>query len=178
MDQAEGFTALWESYAHRVFAYAARHTDRDTAQDVVAETFLAAWRRGLPLPQEPLPWLLVTARNTILNRRRGAARQDRLDEKLRRLEWLAEPAPAAESLVSDRADVLSALNELTDRECEALFLTAWDGLTTRQAARVAGCSPAAFHVRAHRARQRLERLLDAHCDQPGSTPTQPRVHQR
>jgi RNA polymerase sigma-70 factor (ECF subfamily) len=36
-----------------------------------------------------------------------------------------------------------------------LLLTAWEGLTTDQAATVLGCSPQAFRVRAHRARRRL-----------------------
>ena len=36
------FVGLWESYAHRIHAYAARHVDPETAQEVVAETFLVA----------------------------------------------------------------------------------------------------------------------------------------
>jgi DNA-directed RNA polymerase specialized sigma24 family protein len=35
--------------------YALRRTDRDTAQDVVAETFTVAWRWLDKVPEKPLP---------------------------------------------------------------------------------------------------------------------------
>ena len=166
MGDAEALTALWEQHALRVLAYCLRHTDRQDAEDVVSETFLVAWRRQASVPADPLPWLLVTARNALRNRHRGRARQDRLEAELLRVEWLAEPAAPAEVLAIDRAAMLAALAELTQREREALLLIAWDGLTPVQAARVAGCSVAAFHVRTHRARARLSRSLVAEPEDP------------
>ncbi|MFG1927307.1 hypothetical protein [Cryptosporangium sp. NPDC048952] len=39
------------------------------AEEVVAETFLVAWRRIDVVPRErPLPWLLATARNIVRER--------------------------------------------------------------------------------------------------------------
>ena len=38
----ERFTALWDAYAGRVFAYTCRHVDHHSAQEVVSETFLVA----------------------------------------------------------------------------------------------------------------------------------------
>ena len=38
-------TALFQAHSRRVYAYAARHTDSETAKDVVAEVFLTTWRR-------------------------------------------------------------------------------------------------------------------------------------
>jgi RNA polymerase sigma factor (sigma-70 family) len=58
-------------------------------------------------------------------------------------------------------EVLAALAELPAKEREALQLCAWEGLTPAQAARVAGCTAAAFRVRLHRARRRLTATLDA-----------------
>jgi RNA polymerase sigma-70 factor (ECF subfamily) len=52
-------------------------------------------------------------------------------------------------------ELASALASLTDHEREALLLVAWDELSAGDAARVAGCSTAAFRVRLHRARQRV-----------------------
>jgi RNA polymerase sigma-70 factor (ECF subfamily) len=57
--------------------------------------------------------------------------------------------------------MLTALAELTALERESLLLVAWDGLTTRDAARVAGCSVRAFEVRLSRARARLARAITA-----------------
>ncbi|MGI8535421.1 MAG: RNA polymerase sigma factor [Mycobacteriales bacterium] len=124
-----------------------RHTDRDSAQEVVSETFLVAWRRLADVPGDPLPWLLVVARNTVANQRRSGYRRSVLQDEVARLHRAVGPAPGADELVVDRADVLSALARLTAKEREALLLVAWDGLSPADAARVAGCSTSAFHVR-------------------------------
>lgn len=153
--RASDFTAMWRQNAPRVMAYALRHVDSDDAEEVVAETFLVAWRRLDDLPAQPLPWLLVVARNTIRNQRRSAHRRTALQEQMARLERLAEPAPAAEVSALHRVDVLRALSVLTAAEREALLLVAWDGLSPAEAARVAGCSIPTFHVRLYRARRRL-----------------------
>ncbi|GAB1644209.1 RNA polymerase sigma factor [Krasilnikovia sp. MM14-A1259] len=146
---------MWQQYAPRVMAYALRQVDRAEAEDVVAETFLVAWRRFAEVPPSPLPWLLVVARNTIANLQRSGRREAALQDRLQRAERLAEPAPAADAAVLHRADVLAALAALTDAEREALLLVAWDGLTPAEAARVVGCATATFHVRLFRARRRL-----------------------
>ncbi|OZV79632.1 hypothetical protein CA850_16280 [Micromonospora echinospora] len=171
-EDEQRFVALWTEYAPRVMAYALRHLDSDTAQDVVSETFLVAWRRLASVPDDPLPWLIVVARNTIGNLRRSGHRQVRLATELERLRQVAEPAAAADVLATERAAVLARLAALTPREREALLLVAWDGLTPRQAATVAGCSLPAFHVRLYRARRRLQAVGEA--DAPPHTDTTPR----
>ncbi|MGY2127194.1 RNA polymerase sigma factor [Blastococcus sp. SYSU DS0617] len=149
------FTALWTEHAPRVLAYALRHTDPDTAHEVVSETFLVAWRRLADVPGQPLPWLLVVARNTLANHRRSGYRQALLHGELQRLTELTEHGPAAEIPAVERQAMLAALATLTATEREALLLVAWDGLSTTHAARVAGCSAPTFAVRLHRARRRL-----------------------
>ncbi|MFJ7619394.1 RNA polymerase sigma factor, partial [Rhodococcus erythropolis] len=151
----ERFTALWDDYAGRVFAYTCRHVDHHSAQEVVSETFLVAWRRLDEVPEQALPWLLVAARNTVNNSRRSVRRNDALTEKMRRIEQIAASTPGADVTVTDRTELLEALATLTVIEREALLLTAWDGLTATEAARVAGCSVPAMHVRLFRARRRL-----------------------
>ena len=88
------FAAMFPELSPRVFAYARRHSDATVAQDVVSETFLVAWRRRSDVPDDPLPWLLVVARNLIANQRRGELRRDRLAETVARLAQVAGPAPA------------------------------------------------------------------------------------
>ena len=87
---------MWRENAPRVMAYALRHVDYDVAQEIVAETFLVAWRRLADVPGEPLPWLLVVARHTIANHRRSGDRRARLQAEVERLHNLAEPAPAGD----------------------------------------------------------------------------------
>jgi RNA polymerase sigma-70 factor (ECF subfamily) len=56
--------------------------------------------------------------------------------------------------------IIEALAALRESDREALLLRAWEGLSTREAAAVVGCSAATFAVRLHRARVRLSRALD------------------
>ena len=170
-DEVDRFVALWESCAHRVHAYATRHVGANAAEEVVAETFLVAWRRLKDVPGDPLPWLIVVARNTIANARRSTYRARTLEAELTRLAEAAAPsATGPEPAVVDRDVMLRGLARLTAVEREALLLVAWDGLTAAQAAAAAGCSTTAFYVRLHRARRRLAGLVD---DPPAEAPPSP-----
>lgn len=60
-----------------------------------------------------------------------------------------------------RSEINRAFARLSDGERETLRLIAWDGLSTEDAAKVVGITPGAFRVRLHRARQALEKHLDA-----------------
>jgi RNA polymerase sigma-70 factor (ECF subfamily) len=149
-------TELWRAYAWRVQAYALRHVDPHDAQEVVSETFLVAWRRLADLPGDPLPWLLVVARNVVRNQRRAARRRSAAEGELVRLERVARAAEDTGVTLGRREAMIAALARLAPKDREALLLTGWDGLAPADAARVAGCSVAAFKMRLSRARRRLE----------------------
>ncbi len=68
--------------------------------------------------------------------------------------------------------MLRALACLPAQDQETLTLVAWHGLSSRAAAAVVGCSRAAFLVRLHRARRRLERAV---ADADEGTPGPPRL---
>ncbi len=159
--------ALFEQHAPRVLAYSRRHTDPASAQDVVADVFLVAWRRIAEVPADALPWLLVVARNTLTNARRGSIRRRQLTDQLAVLSAVAPPAADDTAAVLDRHLVLTALAALAPDEREAILLIAWDELSVSGAAQVAGCSRRAFDHRLARARAHLRLSLDR------STPTHP-----
>ncbi|MEO9138085.1 MAG: sigma-70 family RNA polymerase sigma factor [Jatrophihabitans sp.] len=159
LNDPERFTATFDRWSPRVFSYARRQLSVNDAQDVVADTFLVAWRRWSDVPDEPLPWLLVVARHTIANQRRRHRRQHELIDSAAVLERLAGPACGADADVLERAALIAAVATLTEMEREAVLLVAWDALTNRDAATVAGCSQRAFEVRLSRARARLNRAL-------------------
>jgi RNA polymerase sigma factor (sigma-70 family) len=150
--------SIYDQCAPRVYAYAVRHCGPTEADDVVAETFAVAWRRIDVVPDPAIGWLLVTARNVIAGRRRSARKQVDL---ARLSAELAPPdqEPAAEDVAVRRRELLDALQTLSEREREALLLTAWDGLDHAAAAAVAGCSVRAFRARLMRARARLTAAL-------------------
>ncbi len=152
----EEFERLYQDCYAAVYRYAARRVPAAAAQDVVADTFLTAWRRYEELRGEPLPWLLGIARRTAANQRRGGARRDALYERLRSEQRRGGEPPV---LREGSPQVAAALATLSERDREALTLVAWDGLEHRVAASVMGCSTGAFTVRVHRARRKLERAL-------------------
>jgi RNA polymerase sigma factor (sigma-70 family) len=149
------FEQLFREHHDAVYGYVARRVAGEAVQDVVSETFLTAWRRRADIHGDPLPWLLGVARRTAANRRRGDARRGALRD---RLESVRPSEPSLPFVAADMA-LAAALRSLRERDREALMLIAWDGLEHRDAARVMGCSPAAFSVRLHRARARLRRAL-------------------
>ena len=150
----ERFVALYEEHAAHVLAYARRRCGADEAEDVLAETFLVVWRRRREVPDDALPWLYAVAGNVLRNRARSARRRAALTARL-----AAEPLPVPDD-VSD-PPLWAALARLRPIDREALLLTAWEGLSPERAARAAGCSRAAFHVRLHRARKRLAQALES-----------------
>lgn len=150
--------AVYDECAPRVYAYAVRHCGATEADDVVAETFAIAWRRLEAVPDPAIGWLLVTARNVISGRRRADRRHLDLAARLASATGALEE-PAAEEVAVRRRAVLDALATLSEREREALLLTAWDGFDHAAAAAVAGCSPRAFRARLMRARARLTAAL-------------------
>ena len=78
-------TRVYERYAADIAAYALRRSAAADAADVVADTFLVAWRRRGDIPAEPktLPWLYGVARRVLANQRRSRNRRTRLHDRLR-----------------------------------------------------------------------------------------------
>ena len=158
LSAADRFSALFERYNGDVAAYARRRAPAAVVEDVVAETFLVAWRSLDRLRGDPLPWLYGVAWRVLANERRGRRRRSALSERLAGDRAIGEPAVLAPE-VSDA--VRTALLGLGEREREAVLLVAWEGLAPKQAARAAGCSSATFRGRLHRARRHLQSVLGA-----------------
>lgn len=158
ISNAVEFTRCWERDGPRVAAYARRHVAGDDVQDVVAETFLAAWRRREDVTDPPIAWLVGTARKIIGNQRRARGRRDALHDRLVLLGAAAASAEDAGLIATDRMAALATLASLTEQQREALLLVAWDGLTPEQAAAVLGVRPGSLRVRTHRARAALDAL--------------------
>jgi RNA polymerase sigma factor (sigma-70 family) len=152
------FETLFLDHAEAVLAYAARRSDRDTAQEIFADTFVVAWRRLASVPDPALPWLLGVARRVLANERRSARRAQALTLRLvlEPLRCVDEPTDEVDARLSAQA----ALRLLPSREREVLELLAWEGLSTAEAAEVLGCSQRLLAVRVHRARRRLRRYID------------------
>ncbi|MER7890178.1 sigma-70 family RNA polymerase sigma factor [Micromonospora sp. NPDC094482] len=154
---------MYQAHHRQVYAYAVTRAGRQLADEVVAETFLVAWRRLPALPMAtPLPWLLAVARNVVSERYRAEERQQAVAAEMRA--WIsAEELSVADVAdgVAERAAVLTALARLSDDDRELLTLVAWHGLSPGEVARVLGCSTATYYVRLHRARRHLKDAMSA-----------------
>jgi RNA polymerase sigma-70 factor, ECF subfamily len=157
------FEEIFQTTHARVLAYVLRRSaDRDSAEDVVSETFLVAWRRLDAVPEEPLPWLLGTARKVLANRRRSDRRREAIGPRVDSdtVDPPDRETPMEKRIVEHQVFV-EAFTSLPTRDREVLALIAWEGLEPREAARVMDCSAATFSLRLFRARQRLLKELAA-----------------
>ncbi len=148
------FTRLYEEHHETVRRYVWRR-DPGLVDDVVAETFLVAWRRLDDVPEQAVPWLIGVARNVRRNERRGARRQQAVSMRLAD----AVPALAGLDAPPEAAAVEAGLRRLTARDREVLLLAVWDDLDRAAIAAVLGCSKANASLRLHRARRRLAAAL-------------------
>jgi RNA polymerase sigma-70 factor (ECF subfamily) len=146
----------FRAYAGRVLAYLLHRTDPQTAQDVLQEVFVTAFRKADDVPQPPLGWLFGTARRLLANKHRGHRRQDQLIARLLE-DASTEPDP---DLAEIKEAFLTTLATLSANDRDVLVLTGWYDLTPSEAAAALGCSATTYAVRLHRARKRLATALD------------------
>ncbi|MGH2988631.1 MAG: RNA polymerase sigma factor [Solirubrobacterales bacterium] len=172
--ERERFERLFRDHYGDLLAFAHRRTrDRELARDVVASTFLVAWRRRDNLPEDELPWLYGVARNEAATHLRSRGRAAELLTRLRGSSVGAGPQVEVDNSVAQ--GLAEAFNDLGPRDREVLSLHAWEGLGRGRAASALGCSINAYTIRLHRARRRLaERLRNA--EQSGEiNPVAPRT---
>jgi RNA polymerase sigma-70 factor (ECF subfamily) len=155
------FEDLFDAHYAELTRFATRRVGADAAGDIVAATFLVAWRRLTDLPTDHArAWLYTTARQVIANELRTRSRQDRLAAKAAATAQPAVTDPSGQ--IDDRLRVRAALATLSPADQEILRLVEWDGLDVAEAATVLRCSRTALKVRLHRARKRFAaRLLAA-----------------
>jgi RNA polymerase sigma-70 factor (ECF subfamily) len=156
------FRALYGATYPDLLRFVSRRVHPSLAEDVVADTYLVAWRRLDDVPVDPgraRAWLFATARHRLLNERRGAQRRELLTIRISEFpQNTRDPTPDAEQLAR-WVDLVAAWRRLTPADQEVLALTLWDGLSGPEAAAVLGISPVAYRLRLSRSRRALRRLL-------------------
>jgi RNA polymerase sigma factor (sigma-70 family) len=158
------FEALYRAQYDDVLRFVSRRAHPSHVDDIVAETFLTAWRRRDEDLREPRPWLFRTARNIMLNAHRGDRRQRAVAVRI--ASHPAEVGPDHAGSVETLVDVAGAWHELSPKEQEVLALHIWDGLSDKEAATVAGCHRAAYAMRLTRAKRHLARILHSEAAHP------------
>jgi RNA polymerase sigma-70 factor (ECF subfamily) len=155
------FDDLYNRYARAVFGLALRRLgDRGRAEDAVQETFASIWRSaGTYRPERGpgAPWLYTVARNATVDRSR-----ERIETPAEVPdEATTELGPAEQTeqgWVSWR--VHSALQELPEREREAIQLAYWSGLSQSEVADFLGIPLGTVKTRTRSGLARLAELLE------------------
>lgn len=158
---------MYEAYARAVYNHALRLTgDWSTAEEVMSETFLAAWRtrdRLEPDRGSLKPWLLGIATHKAQNANRGLRRRLAFLSRQPSPPQVADFAEESAGRLDDArrlAAVHGALRRLRRQEREVLVLCVWSGLDYAQAAEALGVPVGTVRSRLSRARARLRRLSE------------------
>jgi RNA polymerase sigma-70 factor (ECF subfamily) len=160
-DRQQRFEEFFAANREAVLGYLVRRTaNRHDAADLLADTFLVAWRRleDVPPGDQTRPWLYGVARRVLANHLRGEGRRHALADRLR--QELTELDEADRSL-PDNSPAAVAFRALPEQDRELLSLVAWEELDTAQIAITLGISRNAVRIRLHRARKRFAKLLTA-----------------
>lgn len=165
--EPERFAVLFDRHAPYIHRYLARRAGRQVADDLLAETFLAAFARrhrydlGHPGAR---PWLYGIATNLIGQHRRDEVRWYRIRQAA-----AAEPAVAgaglAERVAADvtaqavRTLLAAALAGLPAGDRDVLLLIAWEQLTHQEVSRALAIPVGTVRSRLHRARMQVRQVL-------------------
>lgn len=166
-ERPEIFARLYDRHAAEIHRYAARRLGDGVAEDITADTFLAAFRTRSRFDTDRTsarPWLYGIAANLIGRHRRA---------EVRGLRALARTGvdPVAETW-SDRVDnrvtaqaargpLAHALAGLSARDRHVLLLVAWADLTYAEVAEALDIPVGTVRSRLNRARTKLRTALGA-----------------
>jgi RNA polymerase sigma-70 factor, ECF subfamily len=156
------FRELYDRTYNRVYAFVLRRASVDVAADVVADTYLAVWRRIRDVPADTRmadAWVFKTAYRVLANARRGSQRRTALLDRIRQrpVDLLLNIHTTSDS----ETELNRAIEKLRPEQREIIAFKYWDDLDTDQIARIMGCSKNAAAVRLTRAQQALRAALEA-----------------
>jgi RNA polymerase sigma-70 factor (ECF subfamily) len=154
------FERLYAQHRTDLLGYFLRRAHPTDAADLLAETFLVAWRRldTVPDGEAARLWLFGVARNTLRNHRRSVLSAQQLAAAL---QDVADRRPRAVTDSDLALSVRAALDSLNPPDREVMMLAVYEELTPAEIAQVTGCSAASVRVRLHRARRRIATHLDS-----------------
>jgi len=163
--EPEAFAALYDRHAVPIHRFAGRRLGDQMADDVVGETFLAAFRRRKRYDlrrADARPWLYGIAANVIGKHRRAEVRMLRAFARTGADPVAAGHADLVDSRVCAAAvqrDLAAALAGLSAGDRDVLLLIAWADLSYEETAAALGIPVGTVRSRLHRARRKVREAL-------------------
>jgi RNA polymerase sigma factor (sigma-70 family) len=164
-ESPERFAALFDRHAGELHRYVARRLGAGVADDLVAETFLAAFRQRREYDLARLdarPWLYGIATNLVSRHRRTEARLYRALARTGVDPVAADHADQVAARVTAEGTsrrVAAALARLPRRDRDVLLLVAWAELRYEEVAAALGIPVGTVRSRLHRARRQVREAL-------------------
>jgi RNA polymerase sigma-70 factor (ECF subfamily) len=169
------YATLFDRHAGVVYRFLIRRVGRDTADELLGETFRIAFERRASFDgtrPSARPWLYGIATNLVARHRRTEGRRLRATARLAE----AVPAEALADVVAAALDAqaawplaLDAIAGLPDGERDALLLYVWEELTYEEIGAALQIPVGTVRSRLNRARSRLRELVAASSEEPVTT---------
>ncbi|MFF4192490.1 RNA polymerase sigma factor [Nonomuraea sp. NPDC001831] len=163
--EPEVFAEIFRRHAPEIKRFVVRRLGPDVAEDVVAETFLAAFRqRGRYdlARHNALPWLYGIATNLVGRHKRTEARQLNLLARTG-VDPVTEPFTSRSderlSAQAVKQRLAAALAALPAGHRDVLLLVTWGGLSYPEAAEALGIRVGTVRSRVNRARAKIRAEL-------------------
>jgi RNA polymerase sigma-70 factor (ECF subfamily) len=175
----EALGELYDRYAAVALGVALRVVrDRDAAEDVVHDAFVAVWQKITRFDAEQgqlRSWLLTIVRNRAIDRVRGTRVAEDIDalDELGALRSTANPTWEAALANLSLATLHEALGSLPGEQREAVELAYFGGHTYREVAALTGVPPGTAAGRLRLALAKLRQLLLGTDAAPASMPPTP-----
>jgi RNA polymerase sigma factor (sigma-70 family) len=160
------FGALYDRYATVLYGYACLRVGRSHAEDVVADTFLAAFaqRKGYDLARSSArPWLFGILTNKIAER----GRAEKIHYRAYARAWQSPVMDGIADRVADqvtaqagRGRLARALSQLSAADRHVLLLVAWGQLSYDEVAQALRIPTGTVASRMNRARRKVRAALD------------------
>jgi RNA polymerase sigma factor (sigma-70 family) len=161
----EAFAVIFDRHAPYIHRYLARRLGAETADDLVGETFLAAFRRRERFDttyRDARPWLYGIATNIVSQHRRDEDRQYRIRQAYVPATSEASHADRVATAVtaqSLRRLLSAALAKLSTGDRDVLLLVAWEELTYEEVSAALAIPVGTVRSRLNRARKLLRQAL-------------------
>ena len=157
---------LYDRHSRVVYAYiAARLSAREDIEEVCQDVFVTLWRKRSTIEiagESILPWLLVTARNLIANRRRSLQAAERRRAGAAVDETVPDSRPGPDEIAEREqlfAYVEAVASALPEPDRTVFELCIRGNHSYEEAAAQAGITPGAVRNRLSRLRGRLRNEL-------------------
>jgi RNA polymerase sigma-70 factor (ECF subfamily) len=155
------FATVFDRHAGDVFRFLVRRVGRDTADELLGDTFRIAFQRRASFDCERVsarPWLYGIATNLVAKHRRSEARRLNAFARVVAAAPAEEPGDATAAAVDAQRrwpEVARRVAELPDGERDALLLFVWEDLSYEEVAAALNVPVGTVRSRLNRARRRL-----------------------